>query len=147
MSPKSGNRFWDKDMLKSNFIRVLGMGGSSGVTFDELLALAEQVLARGACSRPDAIATLSTKRGEPAWAELASYFACAVCYFDAERLEQETLRLKNPSEAVFQAVGCHGVAEAAALAASGPNGILAVEKTASVRATAALAIVGSGGAP
>ncbi|MFK0685154.1 cobalamin biosynthesis protein [Ochrobactrum sp. BD67] len=133
-------------MLKSNFIRVLGMGGSSGVTFDELLALAEQVLAQGAGSRPDAIATLSTKRGEPAWVELASYFACTVCYFDAERLEQETPRLKNPSEAVFQAVGCHGVAEAAALAASGPNGILAVEKTASVRATAALAIVGSSGA-
>jgi len=134
-------------MLRSNFNKVLGMGGSSGVTFDELLALAEQVLARGACSRPDAIATLSTKRGEPVWAELASYYACAVCYFDAERLEQETPRLKNPSVAVFWTVGCHGVAEAAALAASGPSGILAVEKTASSRATAALAIAGPSGAP
>ena len=134
-------------MLRSNFNKVLGMGGSSGVTFDELLALAEQVLARGACSRPDAIATFSTKRGEPVWAELASYYACAVCYFDAERLEQETPRLKNPSVAVFRTVGCHGVAEAAALAATGSNGILAVEKTASGRATAALAIAAPSGAP
>ncbi len=41
----------------------------------------------------------------------------------------------------------HGVAEAAALAAAGPHGILAVEKTASVRTTAALAIAGSDAAP
>ena len=116
------------------------MGGSSGVMFDELLALAKQVLTQGACSRPDAIATLNTKRDEPVWAELASYYACALCFFDAGRLEQETPRLKNSSEAVFQAVGCHGVAEAAALAAAGPTSILAVEKTTSVRATGALAI-------
>lgn len=123
------------------------MGGSWGVTLDELLALAEHVLARGECGRPDAIATFSAKRDEPVWAELASHYDCALCFFDAARLEQETPRLKNPSDAVFRAVGCHGVAEAAALAAAGPHGILAVEKTASVRATAALAIAGFDAAP
>ncbi|KAB2733939.1 cobalamin biosynthesis protein [Brucella intermedia] len=123
------------------------MGGSSGVTLNELLALAEQVLARGECVRPDAIATLSAKRADPVWVELASHYDCALCFFDAVRLEQETPRLKNPSDAVFRAVGCHGVAEAAALAVAGPHGILAVEKTASVRATAALAIAGFDAAP
>jgi len=127
-------------MLTSNFNRVLGMGASSGVTLHELLALAEQVLAGGSCSRPDAIATLSTKRNEPVWAELASHYACALCFYDPRRLEQETPRLKNPSEAIFQAVGCHGVAEAAALAATGPRGFLVVEKTASARVTAAFAV-------
>ncbi|NKW80042.1 cobalamin biosynthesis protein [Ochrobactrum pecoris] len=116
------------------------MGGSSDVTFDELLALAEQVLSRSPGSRPDAIATLSTKRGDPIWTELAAHYECALCFFDAERLEQETPRLKNPSEAVFRSVGCHGVAEAAALAAAGANGFLAVGKTVSGRATAALAV-------
>lgn len=134
-------------MGSSNYNLALGMGGSSGVTLDELLVVAEQVLAQGSCSRPDAIATLSTKRGEPVWAELASHYACALCFFDAVRLEQETPRLKNPSDAVFRAVGCHGVAEAAALAAVGPNGMLAVGKTTSVRATAALAIADSDAAP
>ncbi|MBK5577617.1 cobalamin biosynthesis protein [Ochrobactrum anthropi] len=104
------------------------MGGSSGVTFDELLALADQVLSQGCCSRPDAIATLSTKCGELAWNELAAHYECALCFFDAERLEKETPRLENPSETVLEAVGCHGVAEAAALAATGPNGFLVVEK-------------------
>ncbi|PQA73299.1 cobalamin biosynthesis protein [Brucella oryzae] len=119
------------------------MGGSSDVTFDELSALADQVLSQGLCSRPDAIATLSTKRGDPIWTELAAHYACALCFFDAERLEEETPRLKNPSEAVFCSVGCHGVAESAALAATGANGFLMVEKTASGRATAALAVARS----
>ncbi|WP_176038131.1 cobalamin biosynthesis protein [Brucella tritici] len=119
------------------------MGGSSGVTFDELLTLADQVLSQGACSRPDAIATLSTKRGDPIWTELAAHYECALCSFDAERLEQETPRLKNPSEAVFRSVGCHGVAESAALAAIGPDGFLVVEKIALGRATAALAVARS----
>ena len=119
------------------------MGGSSGVTFDELLALADQVLSRSPGSRLDAIAILSTKRGDPIWTELAAHYECALCFFDAERLEQETPRLKNPSEAVFRSVGCHGVAESAALAAIGPDGFLVVEKIALGRATAALAVARS----
>ena len=130
-------------MGSKNYSTVLGMGGSSGVTFDELLALADQVLSQGCCSRPDAIATLNTKCGELAWNELAAHYECALCFFDAERLEKETPRLENPSETVLEAVGCHGVAEAAALAATGPNGFLVVEKTVSGRATAALAVARS----
>ncbi|MEJ5019710.1 cobalamin biosynthesis protein [Ochrobactrum vermis] len=119
------------------------MGGSSDVTFDELLALADHVLSQGACSRTDAIATLSTKRDDPVWPRLAAHYECALLFFDAKELEQETPRLKNPSEAVFRSVGCHGVAEAAALAAIGPAGFLAVEKIALDRATAALAVTRS----
>lgn len=116
------------------------MGASSGATFEELVALADQVLSQGSCSRFDAIATLSSKCDEPVWGRLAAHYECALCFFDAKRLENETARLKNPSEAVFRSVGCYGVAEAAALAGAGPNGILMVEKTVSGRATAALAV-------
>lgn len=49
--------------------------------------------------------------------------------FSSEELETMTCFLKNPSDIVFQYTGCHGVAEAAALAASGKGGILLVEKT------------------
>ena len=49
--------------------------------------------------------------------------------FSSEELEAMTCFLKNPSDIVFQHTGCHGVAEAAALAASGKGGILLVEKT------------------
>ena len=49
--------------------------------------------------------------------------------FSPAELETMTCFLKNPSDIVFQHTGCHGVAEAAALAASGKGGILLVEKT------------------
>jgi len=49
--------------------------------------------------------------------------------FSSEELETMTCFLKNPSDIVFQHTGCHGVAEAAALAASGKGGILLIEKT------------------
>jgi cobalt-precorrin 5A hydrolase/precorrin-3B C17-methyltransferase len=62
-----------------------------------------------------------------------------VRFFDAARLETETPRLQYPSEAVFREVGCHGVAEGAALAAAGPEGELVVPKRKSRRATCAVA--------
>ena len=120
-------------------ITVLGMGASSGVTFDELLVLGRKTLAKAHILKPDMIATLSSKQSDSVWAALAARFDCALCFFEAERLEAETPRLKNPSDRVFHAVGCHGVAEAAALAGAGSQSILLVEKTVSARASAALA--------
>ena len=60
-------------------------------------------------------------------------------FFTAAALEAETPRLKNPSEAVFREVGCHGVAEGAALAAAGADGTLVVAKRKSARVTCAIA--------
>ena len=60
-------------------------------------------------------------------------------FFSAKELEAETPRLANPSEVVFVEVGCHGVAEAAALRAAGPNGALVIEKQKSANATVAIA--------
>jgi cobalt-precorrin 5A hydrolase/precorrin-3B C17-methyltransferase len=60
-------------------------------------------------------------------------------FFPATRLEAETPRLANPSEPVFREVGCHGVAEGAALAAAGPGGALMVPKAKAARVTCAIA--------
>jgi cobalt-precorrin 5A hydrolase/precorrin-3B C17-methyltransferase len=60
-------------------------------------------------------------------------------FFTAAELEAQASRLRNPSEAVFRAVGCHGVAEGAALAAAGGESSLVVEKTRGARGTCAVA--------
>jgi cobalt-precorrin 5A hydrolase/precorrin-3B C17-methyltransferase len=44
--------------------------------------------------------------------------------FDRDVLAAETDRLESPSQVVFDEIGVHGVAEAAALAAAGPEGKL-----------------------
>ena len=70
---------------------------------------------------------------------VADHLGVPVRYFDASRLDAETPRLENPSDIVFREVGTHGVAEAAALAAAGKDGELAVAKHKSTRATCAVA--------
>lgn len=130
-------------MQSDSDIISLGMGGSSDVSFEELVSLAESVLFGAGLKRPDVIATIATKQGDPVWLELAQHFDCGLRFFDAARLEQETPRLKLPSQMVFNSVGCHGVAESAALAAAGAAAELLIEKTAKDRATAAIAVTRS----
>src|SRR5207245_3577583 len=60
-------------------------------------------------------------------------------FFPASRLLVETPRLSERSPAAFRATGCWGVAEGAALAAAGPDGVLVVPKRKSRRATCAVA--------
>lgn len=127
-------------MLSDENLVAVGMGCSSGVNHEELISLANRVLASAGVKRPDVIATIATKQHDPVWAKLAQHYGCELRFFDAVRLEQETPRLKNSSELVFAFVGCHGVAESAALAAAGENAVLLIEKTAVSGATAALAM-------
>lgn len=119
---------------------VLGLGCERGTEACELVALAEAVLARAGGHADDValVATLDTRAGEPAMLSVARRFSVPLVTFDASRLEAETPRLANPSDIVFAHTGCHGVAEAAALAAAGPGGRLLVEKTTSAHATAAI---------
>ena len=91
---------------------------------------------------PDAVSgvfSIDLKSDEPAIHALAESLGAPARFFGASALEAEGPRLRNPSDLVFRAVGCHGVAEGAALAAAGPKGRLVVEKTKSVRATCAIA--------
>jgi cobalt-precorrin 5A hydrolase / precorrin-3B C17-methyltransferase len=85
------------------------------------------------------VASIDLKADEPAVLQAAAHLGVPTRFFTASALEAETPRLKNPSEAVFREVGCHGVAEAAALAAAGTNGRLVVAKRKSARVTCAIA--------
>ena len=60
-------------------------------------------------------------------------------FFTAEELAAQSHRIKNPSEIVKAETGSPSVAEAAALAAAGPDAELIVPKTKSKRATCAIA--------
>ncbi|MBO6518469.1 MAG: precorrin-3B C(17)-methyltransferase [Rhodospirillales bacterium] len=98
--------------------------------------LASAGLARGAVA---CVVSVDLKSDEPAVLAMADSLGVPARFFDAQTLEKETPRLKNPSDVVFAEVGCHGVAEGAALAAAGADGVLVVEKHKSARATCAIA--------
>jgi cobalt-precorrin 5A hydrolase/precorrin-3B C17-methyltransferase len=120
---------------------ALGVGCARDCPPDEMAALADRVLANAGIGS-GAVAgvfSLDLKADEPAVIALARNLGVPLRLFDAATLEAEAPRLANPSEIVFAEVGCHGVAEGAALAAAGPDGALVVEKRKSANATVALA--------
>ena len=120
---------------------ALGVGCERGVAPEEVAVLARTCL-DGAGLAPGAIGgvfSINLKSDEPAVHALAESLGVPARFFDADVLEAETPRLRHPSDTVFREVGCHGVAEGAALAAAGPRGELVVGKTKSARATCAIA--------
>ena len=120
---------------------AIGVGCERGTTADEIASLARSCLDAAGLAA-DAVAgvfSIDLKSDEPAIHALAESLGAPARFFGAAALEAEAPRLRNPSNLVFRAVGCHGVAEGAALAAAGPKGRLVVEKTKSVRATCAIA--------
>jgi cobalt-precorrin 5A hydrolase / precorrin-3B C17-methyltransferase len=120
---------------------VLGMGCERGCDAAEAIALAEEALAKGGFARESlaCVASLDLKADEAAIHAVAAHFGVPARFFDAATLEAERPRLKTPSDVVFAEVGCHGVAEGAALAMAGEEAELAVAKIKSKGATAAIA--------
>ncbi|MEP4342320.1 MAG: precorrin-3B C(17)-methyltransferase [Lentilitoribacter sp.] len=119
---------------------VLGVGCERGCSSEELIELAEKTLAEGGYA-PDAVglvASIDLKTDEAAIHALAKHFSCEARFLTADELLKQTDRLQNPSDVVFGEVGVYGVAEGAALSASGANGELLVEKQKSKRATLAI---------
>lgn len=120
---------------------TLGIGADSGVTLAELTTLVNQTLSAHALSQRDiaCIVSLDTKQDEPALHDLARSLGVPAQFFDTATLRAETPRLQTPSPRVEATIGVAGVAEAAALAAAGPDGVLIVPKTKSPHATCAIA--------
>jgi cobalt-precorrin 5A hydrolase/precorrin-3B C17-methyltransferase len=85
------------------------------------------------------VVSIDLKADEAAVHALADALRVPARFFSAAELEAEAPRLANPSDVVFREVGCHGVAEGAALATAGSDAELIVEKTRSRRATCAVA--------
>ncbi|WP_417513087.1 precorrin-3B C(17)-methyltransferase [Minwuia sp.] len=132
----------DKDTLVYHPQRhVIGVGSARGCPSDELSTLVRSTLvehgiAEGAVA---CIASIDLKADERAMLELAEALDVPFRLFDAAALEAMTSRLANPSDVVFAEVGCHGVAEGAALAGAGSASTLMVEKRKSANATVAIA--------
>ena len=124
---------------------IVGVGCSRDCPSDELIALVHLALAESGHAPLEvaAVCSIDLKSDEAAVHAIADNLGVPARFFPPERLEQETHRLQNPSEIVFREVGCHGVSEAAALAAAGPAGQLVAAKRKSANATCALARIGS----
>ena len=122
-------------------VLALGVGCERGCAPDELVMLARRVLTAGGLAQEAVacVASLDLKADEPAVNAVADWLGVPLRLFDVAALEHETPRLTAPSEVVFRAVGCHGVAEAAALACAGADGTLAMPKARSERGTCAIA--------
>lgn len=120
---------------------ALGVGCERGTSPDRLLALVRSVLARNGLppERIGCVASIDTRRDEPAVRAVADMLNAESRFYPAPALEALTPRLAFPSDRVFRHVGCHGVAEAAALAAAGDTAALLVAKTIGEGCTAAIA--------
>jgi cobalt-precorrin 5A hydrolase/precorrin-3B C17-methyltransferase len=139
------------EMISKNI--VVGVGCERGTEPEELISLVRKTLLENeiASERVALVVSIDLKSNEPAVHALAEYLSeisgeeCPARFFDAVTLEAQTPHLQNPSEIVFKEVGCHGVAEGAALAAvaasgsSSFTGKLLVTKIKSARATCAVA--------
>jgi cobalt-precorrin 5A hydrolase/precorrin-3B C17-methyltransferase len=122
-------------------VLALGIGCERGCSAGEIAdlvrsSLAEAGLAAGAVA---AVVSVELKLAEPAIHALAAELGVPARFFPASRLLDETPRLSERSPAAFRATGCWGVAEGAALAAAGPDGVLVVPKRKSQGATCAVA--------
>lgn len=120
---------------------VLGVGCARGCSPDEMIGHVMRTLADAgrAAGEIAEVISIDLKSDEAAVHALARYLNVPAAFFPAERLEEEKPRLLSPSETVFREVGCHGVAEGAALAAAGSDATLVIPKTKSANATCALA--------
>jgi cobalt-precorrin 5A hydrolase/precorrin-3B C17-methyltransferase len=122
-------------------VLAVGVGCERGVAAEELVDLVENTLhahslAAGAVA---CVASIDVKADEAAVHTAAATLGVPARFFTAAELQAEAPRLHNPSETVYREVGCHGVAEGAALATAGGEGLLIVDKTRSKRATCAIA--------
>ncbi len=123
-------------------VLALGVGCERGCPPEELRALVRDSLAEAGLAEAAVagVFSLDLKADETAVQALAAGLAVPARFFEAAALEAETPRLATPSDLVYAEVGCHGVAEGAALAAAGPEGRLVLAKRKGARATCAVAL-------
>lgn len=124
---------------------ALGVGCARGTEPDRMISHVAAVLAENGIAEGEIaeVVSIDLKADEAAVHALAAHLGVPARFFPAPVLEAETPRLTQPSDIVFSEVGCHGVAEGAALAAAGPDGVLIVPKAKSAVATCAVARFGT----
>ncbi|WP_245444566.1 cobalamin biosynthesis protein [Microvirga sp. KLBC 81] len=120
---------------------VAGVGFRRNVDADEIVALVEQALARAAVAREalDQLATVEALAALSAFSEAARRLAVTPISVAEQVLIAAAPRGSTHSARSMVAHGVGSVAEAAALAAGGPQSELILERIASASATCALA--------
>jgi cobalt-precorrin 5A hydrolase/precorrin-3B C17-methyltransferase len=115
---------------------AIGLGCERGTSLEEMADLIENTLRINNLSFESiaCFASIDLKEDEIAISTFGN-----VRFFSADELNALASKLKTPSDYVLVEVGTPGVAEAAALAAAGPDAELIVPKTKSKRATCAVA--------
>lgn len=129
------------DLVLHPKVLALGVGCERDAPSAELEALARETVAAQGYSMASVacVVSVDVKADEAAVHDLARALGVPARFFTPAELEEQAPRLANPSDVVFREVGCHGVAEGAALAAAGGAAELVIAKTKSARATCALA--------
>ena len=119
---------------------VAGLGCERGAEAAEILELIRESLAAEGLSEKAlaCLASIDLKEDEAGILEAAAVLGLPLRLYGAEELERQTPRVTEPSNYVFETVGCHSVSEAAALAGAGEDGTLMVAKRKSARATCAI---------
>ncbi|MFI9718925.1 cobalamin biosynthesis protein [Streptomyces sp. NPDC052396] len=116
---------------------TLGVGARRGVTPDEVLGLIGEALAAAGPGVVAVLATVDAKAAEPGILAAAERLGLPVRAYPAVELAGQGV--PNPSAAVRDTAGTGSVAEAAALLAAGPGGVLVVPKRKAPRVTVAIA--------
>ena len=121
---------------------ALGVGCERGVPAEALIGHASTCLtAAGLAEAAVAcVVSLDLKAAEPAVHALAAALGVPARFLPAARLDEQAHRLTTRSELVHAETGVWGVAEAAALAAAGPEGRLLQAKQIGSRVTCAIAM-------
>ena len=121
---------------------TIGVGCSRNAPKEQILQLVREALnaTQYRFESVAGIASLEEKCDEESLFALEETLQREIRFFSAESLEKLTPLLANPSEEVFETVGCHGVAEAAALALAGAGARLLVPKMKSAMGTCAIAL-------
>jgi len=120
---------------------VAGIGFRRSVAADEIVALVELALDRASLAR-DALgrlATIAALAETPAFTEAARRLNVTAMPVTESALAAAAPHVHTQSERSLAAHGVGSVAEAAALAAAGPDADLILERIASASATCALA--------
>ena len=123
---------------------VAGIGCRKGASADDIGAAIAQALDRAgfAADGIDLIATSAAKGGEPGIAAAAAALGVPLVLVPQSDLEGASPRTQTRSERVVALTGVPSVAEAAALAAGGPQARLILPRVAVGPATCALVDTG-----
>jgi cobalt-precorrin 5A hydrolase len=123
---------------------VAGVGCRKGASADDIGAVIGDALARAGVSATalDLIAAPELKRGERGIVVAAAALGVPLVLLPRAELEAAGARVQTRSERVLEMTGVPSVAEAAALAAAGPQARLILPRIAAATATCALAMVG-----